>query len=532
MKNLPNEKDWMLTLKGASGQPPTEHLLKVEGSSLRMTDAFIRPTGFGRHPTILDSTDREDTCANVYISVNGDKEVRICRFESRTGEGAVEFVGKALDEAPTDTDSNNLSLRSLTLLNKTKECKTAVLYNMNDIEKLRKSLKKSSSGNEEKRVKITKNQSLMEEKVRNIIEQNYKLRSKLDAEKRKNKRLMQMKTEKATQMTQDTVDEDDIEIKFTASQITGSNILSQRDATIEEVTMGSNTTMPEEIKLNDSELLNLGEVSFDFLDCSVNSAEAFTSTFISTNKNKRNIRRATIFSLLEENSLCKKQLKIERRRSKRYTMDVSRLEHDMKNIAIGEENGDNTSAPSEESPVVEKDNTFSGSTHDEKTSHNNVSDEIGASPCTSVGLNPDHMEISESKLDDKNIVETIVQMVQLEFLELELIEQEQKDWVETFAKIHESKKQKLETLKNNTLKLNERVSMMKEYLGQLEDEKQKLFAMEAKKIQKNSNIPTRVVKTLLKLVWTLTKFGVMTFFVFLCIFLLIELECDDVQCEN
>ena len=42
------------------------------------------------------------------------------------------------------------------------------------------------------------------------------------------------------------------------------------------------------------------------------------------------------------------------------------------------------------------------------------------------------MEISESKLDDKNIVETIVQMVQLEFLELELIEQEQKvipSWV-------------------------------------------------------------------------------------------------------
>ena len=261
----------------------------------------------------------------------------------RTGEGAVEFVGKALDETPTDTDSNNLSSRSLTLLKKTKECKTAVLYNMKDIEELRKSLKKSSSGNEERRVKITKTQSLMEQKVRNIIEQNYKLRNKLDAEKRRNKLLMQMKTEKATQMTQDTVDEDDLEITFPASKITGSNILSQRDATVEEVTMGPDTTMPEEIKLNDSELLNLGEVSFDFLDCSVNSAEAFTSTFISTNKNKRNIRRATIFSLLEENSLCKKQLKIERRRSKRYTMDVSRLEHDMKNIAIGEENGDNKS---------------------------------------------------------------------------------------------------------------------------------------------------------------------------------------------
>ena len=261
----------------------------------------------------------------------------------RTGEGAVEFVGKALDETPTDTDSNNLSSRSLTLLKKTKECKTAVLYNMKDIEELRKSLKKSSSGNEERRVKITKTQSLMEQKVRNIIEQNYKLRNKLDAEKRRNKLLMQMKTEKATQMTQDTVDEDDLEITFPASKTTGSNILSQRDATVEEVTMGPDTTMPEEIKLNDSELLNLGEVSFDFLDCSVNSAEAFTSTFISTNKNKRNIRRATIFSLLEENSLCKKQLKIERRRSKRYTMDVSRLEHDMKNIAIGEENGDNKS---------------------------------------------------------------------------------------------------------------------------------------------------------------------------------------------
>ena len=268
---------------------------------------------------------------------------RIPYLSCRTGEGAVEFVGKAVDEAPTDTDSNNLSSRSLTLLKKTKECKTAVLYNMNDIEKLRKSLKKSSSDNEEKRVKITKTQSLMEEKVRNIIEQNYKLRSKLDAEKRKNKRLMQMKTERATQMTQDTVDEDDIEITFPASKIPGSNILSQRDATVEEVTMGNNTTMPEEIKLNDSELLNLGEVSFDFLDCSMNSAEAFTSTFISTNKNKRNIRRATIFSLLEENSLCKKQLKIERRRSKRYTMDVSRLEHEMKNIAIGEEKGDITS---------------------------------------------------------------------------------------------------------------------------------------------------------------------------------------------
>lgn len=261
----------------------------------------------------------------------------------RTGEGAVEFVGKALDETPTDNDSNNLSSRSLTLLKKTKECKTAVLYNMKDIEELRKSLKKSSSGNEERRVKITKTQSLMEQKVRNIIEQNYKLRNKLDAEKRRNKRLMQMKTEKATQMTQDTVDEDDLETTFPASKIAGSNILSQRDATVEEVTMGPDTTMPEEIKLNDSELLNLGEVSFDFLDCSVNSAEAFTSTFISTNKNKRNIRRATIFSLLEENSLCKKQLKIERRRSKRYTMDVSRLEHDMKNIAIGEENGDNKS---------------------------------------------------------------------------------------------------------------------------------------------------------------------------------------------
>ena len=268
---------------------------------------------------------------------------RIPYLSCRTGEGAVEFVGKAVDEAPTDTDSNNLSSRSLTLLKKTKECKTAVLYNMNDIEKLRKSMKKSSSDNEEKRVKITKTQSLMEEKVRNIIEQNYKLRSKLDAEKRKNKRLMQMKTERATQMTQDTVDEDDIEITFPASKIPGSNILSQRDATVEEVTMGNNTTMPEEIKLNDSELLNLGEVSFDFLDCSMNSAEAFTSTFISTNKNKRNIRRATIFSLLEENSLCKKQLKIERRRSKRYTMDVSRLEHEMKNIAIGEEKGDITS---------------------------------------------------------------------------------------------------------------------------------------------------------------------------------------------
>ena len=259
----------------------------------------------------------------------------------RTGEGAVEFVGKALDETPTDTDSNNLSSRSLTLLKKTKECKTAVLYNMKDIEELRKSLKKSSSGNEERRVKITKTQSLMEQKVRNIIEQNYKLRSKLDAEKRRNKRLMQMKTEKATQMTQDTVDEDDLETTFPASKIAGSNILSQRDATVEEVTMGPDTTMPEEIKLNDSELLNLGEVSFDFLDCSVNSAEAFTSTFISTNKNKRNIRWATIFSLLEENSLCKKQLKIERRRSKRYTMDVSRLEHDMKNIDICEENDDN-----------------------------------------------------------------------------------------------------------------------------------------------------------------------------------------------
>ena len=255
----------------------------------------------------------------------------------------MEFVGKTLDEAPTDTDPNNLSSRSLTLLKKTKECKTAVLYDMDDIEKLRKSLKKSSSGNEEKRVKITKTQSLMEEKVRNIIEQNYKLRSKLDAEKRKNKRLMQMNTEKTTQMTHDTVDEDDIDITFTASKITGSNILSQRDATIEEVTMEPNTTMPEEIKLNNSELHNLGEVSFDFLDCSMNSAEAFTSTFISTNKNKRNIRRATIFSLLEENSFCKKQLKIERRRSKRYTMDVSRLENDMKNIAIGEEKDDNTS---------------------------------------------------------------------------------------------------------------------------------------------------------------------------------------------
>ena len=268
---------------------------------------------------------------------------RIPYLSCRTGEGAVEFVGKTLDEAPTDTDPNNLSSRSLTLLKKTKECKTAVLYDMDDIEKLRKSLKKSSSGNEEKRVKITKTQSLMEEKVRNIIEQNYKLRSKLDAEKRKNKRLMQMNTEKTTQMTHDTVDEDDIDITFTASKITGSNILSQRDATIEEVTMEPNTTMPEEIKLNNSELHNLGEVSFDFLDCSMNSAEAFTSTFISTNKNKRNIRRATIFSLLEENSFCKKQLKIERRRSKRYTMDVSRLENDMKNIAIGEEKDDNTS---------------------------------------------------------------------------------------------------------------------------------------------------------------------------------------------
>ena len=72
MKNLPNEKDWMLTLKGASGQPPTEHLLKVEGSSLRMTDSFIRPTGFGRHPTILDSTGKSPRISKsniVYTNV-------------------------------------------------------------------------------------------------------------------------------------------------------------------------------------------------------------------------------------------------------------------------------------------------------------------------------------------------------------------------------------------------------------------------------------------------------------------------------
>ena len=72
MKNVPNEKEWMLTLKGASGQPPTEHLLKVEGSSLRMTDAFIHPTGFGRHPTILDSTGKSPRISKsniVYTNV-------------------------------------------------------------------------------------------------------------------------------------------------------------------------------------------------------------------------------------------------------------------------------------------------------------------------------------------------------------------------------------------------------------------------------------------------------------------------------
>ena len=35
-------------------------------------------------------------------------------------------------------------------------------------------------------------------------------------------------------------------------------------------------------------------------------------------------------------------------------------------------NNYHSGVPSEESPVVEKDNTFSGSTLDDKTSHNNV----------------------------------------------------------------------------------------------------------------------------------------------------------------
>ena len=232
-----------------------------------------------------------------------------------------------------------------------KECRAAVLYDMKEIEILKHNLRNESSEKEKKLLKMQKD---VEKCLRKLARENIKIKNQLEAERRKNKRSINKKLDKQTQFTNDTINESELENTNFNLETTNDDILSGLRTTVENLKNEDETTQYDsnaEHVCNNSDISNSevafencsGEVSFDFLDCTINNKDKLTSTRISIDKKRRESRRQTIFDLLQENTTYKKQLRMERRKSMHNKKDVSLLGDKINKISLGEYHSDNES---------------------------------------------------------------------------------------------------------------------------------------------------------------------------------------------
>ena len=217
---------------------------------------------------------------------------------------------------------------------------------MKEIEALKRNLKKKSSEKEQKLLKMQKN---VEQRLRKLVQENNKIKNQLEAERFKNQGLLNLQKNMATQMTNYTINENELDDTSCKYETTFENTLSGyklcSDSSMAED--GNNTYH----NLKDGQLMpnhdisnvtysGIEEVSFDFLDCSINSKDALTSTRMSINKKRRESRRQTIFGLLQENSAYKKQLQMECKRSLNKNQELLFLEDKIDNISLDRDAGE------------------------------------------------------------------------------------------------------------------------------------------------------------------------------------------------
>ena len=157
-----------------------------------------------------------------------------------------------------------------------------------------------------------------------------------EEERRKNNDCPDLKKETETQDTNETT------MNATKADNTRACPL---DPTNDDILSGLKVNV-EKLKFEDGNILKdasvtvidgIEDVSFDFLDCTMNTTNALTSTRLSINKKRRESRRQTIFGLLEENTTFKKQLRIEQRRSVHTQKEPALLEDKVKDISLGED---------------------------------------------------------------------------------------------------------------------------------------------------------------------------------------------------
>ena len=192
----------------------------------------------------------------------------------------------------------------------------------------------------------------VEKCLRRLARENIKIKNQLEAERKKNKCSLNEKQDKQTQFTNDTLNDTELENTHFNLETANEDILSGLRSTVENLKNEDETTQYDSHGgqvCHNSDISNpefalensSGEVSFDFLDCTINNKDALTSTRISIDKKKRESRRQTIFDLLQENTTYKKQLRMERRKSIHNNKDISLLEDNINKITLSQINSDN-----------------------------------------------------------------------------------------------------------------------------------------------------------------------------------------------
>ena len=242
---------------------------------------------------------------------------------------------------------NTVPIRKQKFPETLKICRANVLYDDEEIEKLKNDIKRIPS---DKQLAVVKMQKDIEKRLRTLARENFKIKTQLEAERRKNRHLLDTKAHNATEIRESDVFVDtELEKTCCTLDVTNDKILSG-------LTFGINNSGTENGSRHDSEDEQLSENNttsdtafctvedwmtvngtFDFLDCTINTKGALTSTQLSINKKRRESRRQTIFDLLQENSTYKKQLQIERKRSTHNNKDMSFLGDKINEISAPQE---------------------------------------------------------------------------------------------------------------------------------------------------------------------------------------------------
>ena len=173
-------------------------------------------------------------------------------------------------------------------------------------------------------------------------------------------------------------------------------------------------------------------------------------------------------------------------------------------------------------------------------------------------------DFTDPKFNDQDLVATVMQMVQLEFLELELIQQETnvsnqyvdkyymmsptffqimlntfkiynstdsflfQDEIESLTKQNEDTKEKLFLKRQQNQRFNDIIFSLKSDLVKLKEEETKLYSIASNSTKNSCNWTKRLCSFFFKTLWIILN---MCSFVFFLFFIFIELDCDRLNCN-